>query len=106
MILNNESVFLEGTWRCNQNCVYCVRGKLSAEERTRDMSLKQIGEVLSNFPRLKEFVFIGAGEPLMHPEWDSIVEMVRGWGLHLQFSTNGVLLTPEKAKTHLEALCK
>ncbi len=98
MILNNESLFLEGTWRCNQNCVYCVRQKLSAEDRVKDMPLEKIKEVLRNFPRLKEFVFIGAGEPLMHPEWDAIVDYVRECGLHLQFSTNATLLTPDKAK--------
>ncbi len=98
MIFNNESLFLEGTWRCNQNCVYCVRQQLSAEEQVKDMSFEKIVEVLDNFPRLKEFVFIGAGEPLLHPDWDKIVEMVRKRNLHLQFSTNGVLLTPEKAK--------
>ncbi len=98
MIFNNESLFLEGTWRCNQNCIYCVRQKLNAQERVRDMPLEKIKEVVSKFPRLLEFVFIGAGEPLMHPEWDDIVDYVRGCGLHLQFSTNAVLLTPDKAK--------
>ncbi len=62
------------------------------------MSLAQIVDVLDKFPRLKEVILIGAGEPLLHPEWDQIVKLLSDRGLSLQFSTNGTLLTEEKVR--------
>lgn len=85
------------TRTCNLRCVHCYSdsnalnypGELTWEEMERvveDLADYQIPSLL-----------LSGGEPLIHPRFFDLVGMASAAGLKLTISTNGTLITPEKA---------
>src|SRR6266849_8993415 len=79
--------------RCNLACTYCNEyDDFSAHVAT--------GEMLRRIDRLAylktAIVTISGGEPLMHPEIETIIQRIRHHGMIAGMITNGYLLTPKK----------
>ena len=96
---NSDNAFswLEITRRCNLSCGYCYQ----TNDPHSDKSISQIEKEIKTILRLRkcDTLFISGGEPLLHPELDGIVRMVRASGVKAVLVTNGHILTPEKVKT-------
>ncbi|MFT3991428.1 MAG: radical SAM protein, partial [Luteolibacter sp.] len=85
------------TRTCNLRCVHCYSdsagakypGELNWEQMrgvVRDLSNYQIPSLL-----------LSGGEPMIHPRFFDLVQLAGENGLKLTISTNGTLITPEKA---------
>jgi len=85
------------TRTCNLRCVHCYSdsnalkypGELTWEEMQKtveDLAAYQVPSLL-----------LSGGEPMIHPRFFDLVEFASSAGLKLTISTNGTLITPEKA---------
>jgi MoaA/NifB/PqqE/SkfB family radical SAM enzyme len=94
-----ETISLLLTYRCNLHCQMCgqwgERGSLknlpsSITKRYLELSLieRLIAEVRSFRPTITLF----GGEPLLHPQWAEVVQLIKGAGLRCNMISNGILL--------------
>jgi MoaA/NifB/PqqE/SkfB family radical SAM enzyme len=86
--------------RCNLACTYCNEfDDFSAPVPTDEM-IRRIDRLAS----LKTaIVTISGGEPLMHPEIETIIKRIRHHGMIAGIITNGYLLVPKKIMALNEA---
>jgi pyruvate-formate lyase-activating enzyme len=91
---DNAISWLEPTSACNLYCDGCYR----KNQPNAHKPLAVIRKELDTFKRLRKTdgVSIAGGDPLTHPEIESIVAMVAADGQKPILNTNGLLLTPEK----------
>ena len=94
-----ETISLLLTYRCNLHCQMCGQwgehGSLKSlpsavTKRYLELSLieRLIEEVRSFHPTITLF----GGEPLLHPQWEEIVKLIKGAGLRCNMISNGILL--------------
>lgn len=85
------------TRTCNLRCVHCYSDSMAArypgelewpemQAVVRDLAAYEIPSLL-----------LSGGEPLIHPRFFDLVDYATEHGLKLTISTNGTLITPEKA---------
>src|SRR5262245_32120883 len=81
--------------RCNLSCAYCneydkTSEPVPVEEMSRRIDrLAALGTLAITF---------SGGEPLLHPELETLVERIRGANIIATLITNGYLLTAERVK--------
>ena len=86
------------TQRCNLRCVHCYARSENISydnELNREQSLKMIDD-LANFG--VPVILFSGGEPLVHPLLAEYAEYAVKKGMRAVVSTNGTLITAEKAK--------
>jgi len=77
------------TERCNSRCVSCDYWR----HGRRDMGLDEVAQLLPGFKTLgTQVVLISGGEPLLHPQWKEIAQMLRAQGLRLWLLSAGLAL--------------
>jgi Fe-coproporphyrin III synthase len=82
-------VTLYVTERCNSRCVTCDHWR----HGRADASLASISRLLPGFERLgTRTVALSGGEPLLHPEWPQIAQLLKSRGLELWLLTSGLSL--------------
>ena len=93
------------TDRCNFRCVYCMPREVFGPDfpyvpRRDLLTLEEIARVANVFVGLGvEKIRITGGEPLLRRNLERLIEMLAASGVHdLALTTNGSLLTREKAK--------
>ncbi|MBI5210951.1 MAG: radical SAM protein [Elusimicrobia bacterium] len=93
------------TGRCNMACDMCVTHsrRIPADRRwaqnpTKDMDVETFREVLDRFPEAAQVHIIGGGEPLLNPDFFSLVELGAGRGMAVKTFSNGVALGPSIAR--------
>ncbi|MFC1586554.1 SynChlorMet cassette radical SAM/SPASM protein ScmF, partial [Fibrobacterota bacterium] len=96
-----RNIYFYLTDSCNQRCRHCwisPRYQASGTPRTfLDTGLFQ--SIISQAKPLGlEEVKLTGGEPLLHPEFDALLETVKKENLHLTLETNGLLCTLELAE--------
>lgn len=83
------SINLDITLACNYSCAYCVDSKiLNKNDKFSQEEVYNITKVLSS-NGLKSIILIGGGEPVLHPQFESIVRYIKSLGLQLGIATNG-----------------
>lgn len=86
------------TRRCNLRCVHCYA---QSEDISYDNELKH-EQCLKMIDDLADFgvpvLLFSGGEPLVHPRLAEYAEYAVKKGMRAVISTNGTLITPEKAK--------
>src|SRR6476660_2414212 len=81
------------TRRCNLACTYCNEFDDFSPPVPTDEMIRRIDRLAY----LKTaIVTISGGEPLMHPEIETIIRRIRHHGMIAGIITNGYLLTPKK----------
>lgn len=87
---------LQITERCNLRCRHCY----IKEHRPIDLSFESIKRVLKEFEELQGLrVLISGGEPLMHPDFERINEILPEFFLRKVLFTNGMLLSRDLLKS-------
>ncbi len=77
------------TDRCNSRCVTCDYWRTGRA----DVSLESVKRLLPSLGQLQtRLVVISGGEPLIHPEWAEIAQLLREQGLQLWLLTSGLSL--------------
>lgn len=98
-------LFVELTDRCNLNCLHCgsrcEQGKGSFIDT--ELLLKALEEVAEDFDASSVMICLTGGEPLLHRDFDRIVETVVRLGFSWGMTTNGTLID-EGAAQRLKAL--
>lgn len=81
--------YIEINSQCNLSCVYCYH----SEKKDRQLSLENLSDI---FLQLKELgakeIKISGGEPLMHPEFESILNSLKQMDMGIELVTNGTLI--------------
>ncbi|MEU6642487.1 mycofactocin radical SAM maturase [Saccharomonospora sp. NPDC046836] len=87
----------ELTYACNLSCVHCLSS--SGRRDPRELSTEECKAVIDEMQRLQVFyVNIGGGEPTIRPDFWELVEYAVRHQVGVKFSTNGVRITPERAR--------
>ncbi len=87
---------LQVTDRCNLACRHCYLGK----SKKRDLDAGTMESVFKQFEVMQGLrMIISGGEPLMHPEFWKINEMLKGRSFRSILLTNGTLLTKDNIGT-------
>lgn len=86
---------------CNHRCRFC--GLDFMEYRPRFLDTPILEERIEELGRLglKSIMHAGEGEPLLHPALPEMVAHGKRCGIDQAITTNGVLLTPDKAEALL-----
>lgn len=83
------------TDRCNLQCRHCYIG----EGSHRDLTKKQIQSVLEEFEEIQGLrLLISGGEPLLHPHFWEINDILRNHAFRSVLLSNGTLITKEVAQ--------
>jgi MoaA/NifB/PqqE/SkfB family radical SAM enzyme len=86
--------------RCNLSCTYCNE----YDDYSKPVDLRIMKDRIDHLARLgTTLVTISGGEPLMHPEVESIIARIRHHGRIAGMITNGYLLTVDRIRSLNEA---
>lgn len=94
-------VDLEITTACQLKCDYCARTFL--EIPSQHMPIDKLKLLLDTLPHLAAVNLVGLGEPLLHPEIELILKLLKARGTAVSLVTNGLALDPARADLLLEA---
>ena len=85
------------TRTCNLRCVHCYSDS-NATQYPGELNWEQMQEVVADLAAYKvPSLLLSGGEPMIHPRFFDLVDLASSQGLKLTISTNGTLITPEKA---------
>lgn len=87
----------EVTYGCNLACAHCLSS--SGKRDPRELSTAEARGVIDELADMQVFyVNVGGGEPLVRRDFIDLVEYAVERGVGVKFSTNGGLLTRERAE--------
>jgi radical SAM protein with 4Fe4S-binding SPASM domain len=85
------------TRTCNLRCVHCYSDSM-AMKYPGELTWEQMQDVVGNLAAYQiPSLLLSGGEPLIHPRFFDLVNLASQAGLKLTISTNGTLITEEKA---------
>ena len=85
------------TRTCNLRCVHCYSDSMAARY-PGELEWEQMQAVVDDLAAYGvPSLLLSGGEPTIHPRFLDLVEYATARGLKLTISTNGTLITPEKA---------
>ena len=87
---------IEPTTMCNFRCATCSRASLPEGKKNLSMTSEQFGEILRKIPSLKKVHLQGLGEPLLVPDLQKMLDLLKEKGIYSSTTTNGSLLHLEK----------
>lgn len=83
------------TGRCNLTCRHCFQGAATGAE----LSTSQIGALIEEFEHMQGLrLIVSGGEPLLHPGFWEINEMVAAAGVRSILLSNGTLIDADAAR--------
>jgi radical SAM protein with 4Fe4S-binding SPASM domain len=86
---------LQITDRCNLRCQHCYIG----DSRNQDLSFERIGQVLKEFEEIQGLrLLLSGGEPLVHPQFWKINEVLKEYAFRSVLLSNGTLITQKVAQ--------
>jgi len=90
-----RKLYLELTNQCNLNCTICYRKNWNGAGSYLALdTIDQLADKLSDFPKLKDIVIGGVGEPTIHPDFISISKKLSKYDLSL--TTNAFYWSDEQ----------
>jgi mycofactocin radical SAM maturase len=90
------TVTWEITAACNIACVHCLSA--SGKRRPRELTTQQSLALVDELAEMQVFqIHFGGGEPFLYPGIWQVLERCRERELVMCISTNGTLITPERA---------
>ena len=85
------------TRTCNLRCVHCYSDSM-AMQYPGELTWEQMQDVVEDLAAYQvPSLLLSGGEPMIHPRFFDLVDLATAKGLKLTISTNGTLITPEKA---------
>ena len=83
-----KRVYLEITNSCNLNCPFCTN-----EKGNNFLPIDEIKNYIDQIKPICNYIYLHIlGEPLLHPNFEEILEYLDNKQMHLQLVTNGTLL--------------
>ena len=98
-----KELFLDLTSYCNHACVFCANSMIKQKSSmTPDLAKRVLREAYENGTR--DVGLYATGEPFLAPDLAEFISYAKEIGYEYTFiTTNGALVTPEKAKGVLDA---
>lgn len=95
-----RAIFIELTSSCNLRCRHCYHPSYHdiLSLKTIECLLRQIEERWGTSVTL----CLTGGEPLIHPDFDQIIELIHQKGFRWTMATNGILLTEASLQCYLQ----
>lgn len=93
---DNAFSWLEITRRCDLSCGYCYQSNDPLSDKPIDQIEKEVKILLRL--RKSDAIIISGGEPLLHPQLEQIVKMVKSFHVKPVLVTNGHQLTKRKVR--------
>lgn len=88
-----KKVYIEITNICNKNCIFCPSSNRKKEEMTPD----NFNNVLKEVKNYANYIYLHVkGEPLIHSEFQEIINICDLYDIHVNITTNGSLLYRQK----------
>ena len=85
------------TRTCNLRCVHCYSDS-NASRYSGELTWEEMEEVVADLGKYGvPSLLLSGGEPMIHPRFFDLVEKASNAGLKLTISTNGTLITEDKA---------
>lgn len=80
--------------RCNLRCPTCYYGLRNPNvfSNGKFISIDNFNLVIDKYAPFVERILLSGGEPLLHPELDTLIEIIKRNGLSVSVSTNGTLI--------------
>jgi MoaA/NifB/PqqE/SkfB family radical SAM enzyme len=94
-------IYVEASFLCNLECRMCPRLLEGHSEGL--MPLERFHRLVPLMRHLEAVILTGYGEPLLHPHLHEFVAVARSCGSLPRLSTNGTILSAEKAARLLDA---
>lgn len=91
-----KQIIIEATQRCNLQCKYCPNLTCNSALDMRLDMFKQIVDKIDD-PKATVIPWMN-GEPMLHPDYDKMLEYVGKKGLRCYITTNGMIYRPEVVK--------
>lgn len=86
------------TSRCNAACIYCPHWSLRKTWKGRDMPMEIFQLLVPVFSRTDLVYLQGWGEPLLHPNFFEMLDLVKKKGAKAGLTSNATLFTKDKIK--------
>jgi MoaA/NifB/PqqE/SkfB family radical SAM enzyme len=84
------------TLNCNSKCSYCDIWRIKND--FQEISLDKFDSIFRSLKKLGvRLVSLSGGEPLMRNDLDEVIALAKSYGMVVHVSTNGILLTKERA---------
>lgn len=96
-------VQVEVTSQCNAACAYCPRTVYREHWQDRSMSMETFCSLLPALRKTSLAYLQGWGEPLLHPDFPTMVRLAKQAGCTVGATTNGMLLTRERLLRIMDA---
>lgn len=88
-----KKAYLEITNVCNLNCSFCPK----TTREPRFVSVEEFTHLISEVKPFTDYVYLHLmGEPLLHPQLESLLDICAKEGLKVSLTTNGTLLRKRK----------
>jgi sulfatase maturation enzyme AslB (radical SAM superfamily) len=101
-VLEGAPLFdIEAASACNMTCTFCPREAMARPQRV--MAPETFAQVRSFLPDDAVVMFSGLGDALLNPHLEDFVAGLAGRKISSCVITNGLRLTPERARSLLEA---
>jgi len=96
-----DIIQIEITSRCNAKCKMCPKTHLR-DWKSGDMHMETFSSI-SSFFRMANYIHLqGWGEPLLHPELETMIKMIKKAPSRCGFTTNGHLLFKERINRFID----
>jgi len=89
---------------CNHRCIFCAVDYLGYKPISLDAEPLNDFICEASLRGVKSIMFAGSGEPLLYKKFDKVIASSKKGGIDTAITTNGVMLTREKAERCLESL--
>ena len=89
------------TWRCNLRCEMCNVWRQSRQDRLTLPVLQSLADELVGLGTQK--IHLSGGEVLLRPDICQVIQAFAGRGMQVNLTTNGTLLTRERAARLVES---
>lgn len=90
-------VVLQITEYCNLRCKMCYEwgenGSYLDKKSLHNLSSSKIEEIFEDLSNKNTYFELFGGEPLMHPDFKHIMELVKKYSCKIDIPTNGTLLS-------------
>lgn len=88
-----KRVYVEITNTCNLSCSFCIQNVRTP----RRMSVEEFTHVIKEIQPYTKYVYLHVmGEPLSHPNLKELLKVCEEYGLYVNLTTNGTLLSKQK----------
>lgn len=84
-----KRIYIEITNICNLNCAFCPKNK----REKKYMSVNDFKHIINEIKDETKHIYLHVmGEPLLHPEFDDILESINNTNIEVNLTTNGIIL--------------